>query len=91
MQTKETDRINARVQHDVKVRAQIELEKNGLTISEYLRIVLTSVANNGLPEHFAQPKQEVVDSIMETTDAMTNNKSLSGGTSKEAFERSLRE
>ena len=46
MQAKETDRINARVQHDVKVRAQIERKTDSQF--QYLRIVLTSVANNGL-------------------------------------------
>lgn len=76
MQTKgkETDRINTRINHDIKVRAQSELTKNGLTISEYMRIVLTGVANYGLPTHFAQPSEDVVASILEMTDVVSGNK-----------------
>ncbi|MFD1455660.1 type II toxin-antitoxin system RelB/DinJ family antitoxin [Levilactobacillus lanxiensis] len=71
---KETDRINTRINHDIKARAQNELAKNGLTISEYMRIVLTGVANYGLPTHFAQPSKEVIASILEMTDVVSGNK-----------------
>lgn len=76
MQTKasESERINTRISPDIKERAQIELAKKGLTISEYMRIVLTSVANEGLPQHFGQPSSELLDAIGEMLTVVNGDK-----------------
>ncbi|WP_143462149.1 type II toxin-antitoxin system RelB/DinJ family antitoxin [Levilactobacillus enshiensis] len=84
----QTERVSTRISKSVKVKAQANLEKRGLTIAEYMRIVLSSVAENGLPTNFGQPNQEVLDSIHEMIDAKANDNLLPGGTVEE-FERKL--
>lgn len=76
MQTKakETERINARISPDIKERAQAELAKNGLTISEYMRIVLTDVAKDGLPKYFGQPSSGLEASIKEMIEVFNGEK-----------------
>lgn len=76
MQTKAkaTERINARISPDIKARAQAELAKNGLTISEYMRIVLTDVAKDGLPRYFGQPSAELTASIKEMIDVFNGER-----------------
>jgi len=89
MQNTETDRINSRINAKIKIKAQKELEKNGLTISEYVRIVLTGVAEHGLPDNFALPNMAVNDAILEMVDTKAKQQSLPGGTTLNDFERSL--
>lgn len=89
MQNTETDRINSRINAEIKLKAQKELEKNGLTISEYVRIVLTGVAEHGLPDNFALPNMAVNDAVLEMVDAKAQQRPLPGGTTLDDFERSL--
>ncbi|GEO65684.1 type II toxin-antitoxin system RelB/DinJ family antitoxin [Levilactobacillus spicheri] len=89
MQDMRTGRINSRINADVKAKAQEELAKNGLTISEYIRIILTGVAEHGLPDNFALPNEAVNASILEMVDAHSKHQSLPGGTTIEELERSL--
>lgn len=88
MDSTQMDRVNARVSHDVKVRAQANIEKRGFTLSEYMRIVLTMAADNGFPDDFAMPKPDVIDSIAEVVDSMNGGQPLQGGTVDD-FEREL--
>ncbi|QFR62147.1 hypothetical protein LZ395_11655 [Levilactobacillus zymae] len=90
MQNTDTDRVNSRIDSTIKLKAQAELKKNGLTISEYIRIILTGVAEHGLPENFAMPSTDVNQAILEMVDAKAQHQSLPGGDSKAAFERTLK-
>lgn len=52
MTTKTTDRFDMRIDHNVKNKAQNELKKHGMTLTEYVRSNLTTIANYGLPRNF---------------------------------------
>ncbi|MFC6260504.1 type II toxin-antitoxin system RelB/DinJ family antitoxin [Levilactobacillus fujinensis] len=91
MQNEDLEQITINIQSDISARAQKVLEHDGFTLSEYLQLVLTSVANNGLPEDFLEPNSEVTASILEMVDHMAKNKPLSGGHTSEEFERALNE
>jgi len=84
----EMDRVNARISHSVKLKAQANIEKSGLTLSEYVRIILTGVAENGLPDDFALPNKQVLGSIEQFADSLEGGTPLEGG-SAEDFEREL--
>lgn len=42
-------RISARINEDVKIQAKIELSHRGLSLSDFIRIAVTAVANGQLP------------------------------------------
>ncbi|GHP14021.1 hypothetical protein YK48G_14460 [Lentilactobacillus fungorum] len=71
-------RINVRIDPDIKQKAEAQLEKQGLTISEFVRATLTSVANEGLPEHFMIPNQETLAGIQEAIDEIKGKNNLPG-------------
>lgn len=48
-------RVTARIDQWTKDRAEEELSKHGLSISEFIRMNLTTVANQGLPEYYGIP------------------------------------
>lgn len=52
MPTKTNARFDMRLNADVKAKAEKQLEKHGLTLSEYIRSNLTTIANYGLPSNF---------------------------------------
>jgi len=91
MQNEDLEHITINIQSDIRARAQKELEHDGFTLSEYLQLVLKSVANNGLPEDFLTPNSEVTASILEMVDHLAKNEPLPGGSTSEEFERSLNE
>lgn len=84
----ENDRVNTRIPHDVKLKAQANIEKAGLTLSEYMRIILTRAAENGLPDDFALPNHQVIESIEQMADSLEDGTPLEGGTVAE-FKRAL--
>ncbi|WP_125581944.1 type II toxin-antitoxin system RelB/DinJ family antitoxin [Levilactobacillus cerevisiae] len=84
----ENDRVNTRIRHDIKLKAQANIEKSGLTLSEYMRIILTQAAENGLPDDFALPNHQVIESIGQFADSLEGGTPLEGGTVDE-FERAL--
>ena len=65
----EDARITARINSNVKNKAEERLKNHGLSISEYMRIVVTEVANSGLPKDFGYPNKMVQDSLLETANA----------------------
>ncbi|WP_125762567.1 type II toxin-antitoxin system RelB/DinJ family antitoxin [Levilactobacillus mulengensis] len=90
MHTKANDQINFRISPVIKLRAQNVLAKNGLTISEYTRMVLTHIAEHGLSTQFAQPTDEVIESILEMADVISGNKHPENiVTSRQALNRML--
>lgn len=76
--TKVGTRIEARISPDVKEKAQEELSKHGLTISEYVRAAITTVANQGLPEDFGIPSKSVMESLNEVVDDISGSNKLPG-------------
>lgn len=88
--TKVNDQISFRINPVIKLRAQSVLAKNGLTISEYTRIVLIHVAEHGLSTQLAQPTDKVIKSILEMTDVISGNKLPENmATSRQALNRPL--
>ena len=51
-------RVDSRVPMDVKEKASKELAAHGLSISSFIRMVLSSVANDGLPKYWGIPNAE---------------------------------
>ncbi|WEV51244.1 type II toxin-antitoxin system RelB/DinJ family antitoxin [Lactobacillus sp. ESL0731] len=52
----QTARIEARMDPNIKAKASKELEKHGLSISDFVRMSLTEVATEGLPKQYVIPK-----------------------------------
>ncbi|WEV37100.1 type II toxin-antitoxin system RelB/DinJ family antitoxin [Lactobacillus sp. ESL0677] len=52
----QTARIEARIDPSIKAKASKELEKHGLSISDFVRMSLTEVATEGLPKQYVIPK-----------------------------------
>lgn len=63
-------RVNSRVPVDVKEKASKELAAHGLSISGFIRVMLSSVANDGLPKYWGIPNAETMSSIDEAIDDM---------------------
>ncbi len=74
--TPTSDRINTRIDPKIKQKAQEQLAQHGLTMSEFMRIVITTVANNGLPQFYGFPNQQVVNSLTEVADDITGTTKL---------------
>ena len=63
-------RVDSRIPVDVKERASKELAAHGLSISSFIRMMLSSVANDGLPKYWGIPNTETMSSIDEVMDDM---------------------
>lgn len=63
-------RVDSRVPVDVKEKASKELAAHGLSISSFIRMMLSSVANDGLPKYWGIPNAETISSIDEAIDDM---------------------
>ncbi|QGV05152.1 type II toxin-antitoxin system RelB/DinJ family antitoxin [Lactobacillus acetotolerans] len=89
----EDARITARINSNVKNKAEEQLKNHGLSISEYMRIVVTEVANNGLPKDFGYPNKMVQDSLLETANAYAyaNNSKLHKASNPKELEKLLNE
>lgn len=83
------DRIEARIDSATKNKAKAVLANHGLTISEFVRMIVTTVANNGLPKYYSFPNQELSNSLQEVTDDLTGKKKLPEAHSFEELEEML--
>ena len=51
-------RVSARIDQETKNKAEEVLSKHGLSISEFIRMNLTTVANQGLPDYYGLPNDK---------------------------------
>ena len=65
-------RVDSRVPIEVKEKASKELEAHGLSISSFIRMTLSSVANDGLPKYWGIPNAETMSAIEEATEDIKN-------------------
>lgn len=78
-------RIEARIDPKIKSKAQDELSKHGMTISEYVTATITTVATQGLPKDFGVPNAEVMRSLYEVADDQNGKAKMEGFTSVESL------
>ncbi len=83
-------RVDSRVPVDIKQKASKVLADHGLTISSYIRITLTSVANDGLPKYWGIPNAETMASLEEAIEDLKDSK-LKGASSYDELEKLLNE
>ena len=83
-------RVDSRVPVDVKEKASKELAAHGLSISSFIRMTLSSVANDGLPKYWGIPNAETMSSIDEAIDDM-KKPHLKGASSYDELEKLLDE
>ncbi|MCH3904305.1 MAG: type II toxin-antitoxin system RelB/DinJ family antitoxin [Lactobacillus sp.] len=83
-------RVDSRVPEDIKKKAAEELAKHGMSISSFIRVMLSSVANDGLPKYWGIPNIETMASFDEAVDDLKNPK-LKGATSYDELEKLLDE
>ena len=50
-------RIEARIDGTIKSKAKDVLANHGLTISDFIRMTLTTVAHDGLPKYYSIPNR----------------------------------
>lgn len=83
-------KVDSRVPEDVKNRASKVLKDHGLSISSYIRLTLTAVANDGLPKYWGIPNMNTISSINEAIDDI-KDPHLKGASSYEELEKLLNE
>lgn len=83
-------RVDSRVPADIKAKASKVLADHGLSISAFIRMSLTSVANDGLPKYWGIPNAQTMSSIYEAIDDL-HDKNLHGASSLEELEKLLNE
>lgn len=83
-------RVDSRIPFDVKEKASKELAAHGLSISSFIRMTLSSVANDGLPKYWGIPNAETMSSINEAVDDLSKHK-LKGASSYNELEKLLDE
>lgn len=76
-------RVNSRIPADIKAKASKVLEDHGLSISTFIRIALTSVANDGLPKYWGIPNSQSMAAIDEAIDDIKDPKLRSASSLKE--------
>ncbi|MGF2384803.1 type II toxin-antitoxin system RelB/DinJ family antitoxin [Lentilactobacillus otakiensis] len=84
-------RIEARIDSEIKDKARIELANHGLTISDFIRMTLTTIANEGLPKYYSLPNKELLDSLQEVVDDISGKKQLPEAHSSVELEHMLNE
>jgi len=89
--TATSSRINTRIDPVIKKRAQEQLAQHGLTMSEFMRVVVTTVANIGLPQYYGFPNNQVVKSLAEVTDNLAGTIKLKSADNKKELEQLLNE
>lgn len=83
-------RVNSRIPEDIKLKANKVLADHGMTISSFIRIMLTSVANEGLPKYWGTPNAEAMAGIYEAIDDL-NDPHLKSADSYKELEKLLNE
>lgn len=81
-------RVDSRIPAEIKEQASKELAAHGLSISTYIRMVLTSVAKDGLPKYWGIPNTETMSSINEVADDL-NDHHLKDAHSRQELENLL--
>ncbi|WP_282929003.1 type II toxin-antitoxin system RelB/DinJ family antitoxin [Anaerococcus sp. Marseille-Q7828] len=69
-------RVSARIDQLTKTKAEKELSKHGLSISEFIRMNLTTVANQGLPDYYGMPNETTMAAIYEMIDTLKNKEKV---------------
>ena len=82
-------RIEVCIDPKIKSKAQEELSKYGMTISEYVRATITTVATQGLPKDFGIPNAEVMRSLYEIRDNQNSETKMKGFTSVKSLMNDL--
>ena len=83
------DRIQVRIDHDTKALAEEKLKAQGLTISEYTRMMLANAAYGNLQIKIEKPNSQLESSIEETTDFIAGKKHLDGYTDADSLNKRL--
>lgn len=76
-------RVSARIDQETKNKAEEVLSKHGLSISEFIRMNLTTVANQGLPDYYGLPNETTMKAIYEAIDMIKNGNGKSASTFEE--------
>lgn len=84
-----SSRINTRIDPVIKKKAQEQLAQHGLTMSEFMRVVVTTVANNGLPQYYGFPNKQVARSLTEVAEDLAGTTELKSATNKQELEQLL--
>lgn len=79
-------RVSARIDQETKNKAEEVLSKHGLSISEFIRMNLTTVANQGLPDYYGLPNETTMKIIYEVVDMIKNNNGKSASSFEELEE-----
>lgn len=82
-------RIEARIDPAIKNKAKTVLASHGLTISEFVRMTVTTVANQGLPKYYSLPNQELNSSLEEMLDDLSGKEKLPEAHNFKELEKSL--
>lgn len=83
-------RISARIDNVIKEKAVKQLKAHGLSLSEFVRVTVTTVANNGLPKDWGLPNKKVLASLDEVVDDL-NDDHLVKTKNKKELEKLLNE
>lgn len=84
------NRVSARVDEEIKAKAIEQLKSHGMTLSELIRSVVTTVAFHGLPSDWGLPNKEVLASLDEVIDDI-NNPHLQRTSNRKELEKLLDE
>ncbi len=84
-----TDRIQVRIDADIKKRAEKNLKENGLTISEFTRLILSDVANNKFNVKFEIANDRVNSSLAEVVQNTNGSKKLKAYSDVASLEKEL--
>lgn len=85
------DRIQVRIDHDTKALAEEKLKAQGLTLSEYTRMMLAKVAYEDLVIKLETPNHQLESSIQETADFLAGKAALKGYSDADSLEKGLME
>ena len=69
-------RIEARIDGTIKSKAKDVLANHGLTISDFMRMTLTTVAHDGLPKYYSIPNRQLKNQIQEVIDDLFGKEKL---------------
>lgn len=83
-------RISARIDESTKEKAVMQLKNHGLSLSEFVRMMVTTVAKNGLPNDWGLPNKTVLSSLDEVVADLKDNH-LTKTSDKKQLEKILNE
>ena len=69
-------RIEARIDGTIKSKAKDVLANHGLTISDFMRMTLTTVAHDGLSKYYSIPNRQLKNQIQEVIDDLCGKEKL---------------